>query len=344
VTANMFTIREVNANDKDNYILSTNIFDVAKEKGWWKEGTPFDFTKMYSGGEYAHKYYSGRRMWGFFRRAAPSVSLPDEYEDIRYKPVYPWSLKPDGLVSHRDFMTWHRDWYADTKYDMTKGLKAGPFGSPDRYATMTKLPGNWERSITLYRTNAVYVQHLQRPANGGPAGLASVAWYGAGAAHYTPFVPIPAAVTRTLSPLKWAAPQKFDMKSMNWAVRKIGDVCQVHFDKMHPMVEAEQKRVEDAGDALLAEARKSFDGSPAAVEKLNDMIEKHTASVLTDWHELATNLIFSFDENTDIREKEYPNLGYSDEWLKGVGYAEGPPDAPVEDQCPPKCGDGFVVV
>lgn len=27
-----------------------------------------------------------------------------------------------------------RDWYADTPYDLTKGLAAGPFGSPNRYA------------------------------------------------------------------------------------------------------------------------------------------------------------------------------------------------------------------
>merc|ERR1719163_1239118 len=117
VVANMFTIREVDPKDKENYILSPNIFYVAKEQGWWKEGTPLDFTKMYSGGEYAHKYYSGRRMWGLFRMATPSVQLPDEYEDIRYKPVYPWSLKPDKLVNHRDFMLWHRDWYGGTKYD-----------------------------------------------------------------------------------------------------------------------------------------------------------------------------------------------------------------------------------
>ena len=32
--ANMYTIREVDANDKANFILSPNLFDVAKSKGW----------------------------------------------------------------------------------------------------------------------------------------------------------------------------------------------------------------------------------------------------------------------------------------------------------------------
>ena len=30
----MYTIREVDANDKANFILSPNLFDVAKSKGW----------------------------------------------------------------------------------------------------------------------------------------------------------------------------------------------------------------------------------------------------------------------------------------------------------------------
>merc|ERR1719284_539861 len=124
VVANMFTIRVVDPDDRNNYILSPNLFAVARDRGWWKEGEPFDFTLMYSDGEYDHKYYSGRRMWRAFQLAAPSLALPDEYEDIRYKPVYPWSVKPDTLVTHHDIMAWHRDWYAGTRYDMTKGVQA----------------------------------------------------------------------------------------------------------------------------------------------------------------------------------------------------------------------------
>ena len=37
-------------------------------------------------------------------------------EDIRYKKVYPWSVKPDQLVSHHDLIAWHRDWYAGTEF------------------------------------------------------------------------------------------------------------------------------------------------------------------------------------------------------------------------------------
>jgi len=340
VVANMYTIRVVDPKDPDNYILSPNLFDIAKAQGWWKEGEPFDFTLMYSGGEYAHKYYSGRRMWGAFRRAAPSLALPDEYEDIRYKPVYPWSVKPDVLVTHHDLMAWHRDWYAGTKYDMTKGLQAGPFGSPDRFTTLHKsgIQGHWERSITLFRTNAVYVQHLQHPKAGVPDGTASVAWYGAGPAHYTAFMPVPSGVTQSLNPLLFANPKKFELTSMNWATRKVMDVCQIRWDKMHPLVEAAQRKAEDAGEMLMARLRAgALNGG-----SLNEAVETHAESVLEQWHALTTHLVFDYTDNTDMKTDQ--PLSYSRKWLDGVGYQDGPPDAPAEDQCPPKCGSSSVIV
>lgn len=258
------------------------------------------------------------------------MKLPDEYEDLRYKPIYPWSVKPDKLVTHHDVMAWHRDWYAGTKYDMTKGLQAGPFGSPDRFVTTSKVKGNWERSIALYRTNAVYVQHLQHAAAGHPKDTASVAWYGAGPAHYTAFVPIPSGVTGTLRPLQFANPTKFEKTSMNWATRKIMDVCQIRWDKMHPLVEAAQASAEKEGETLLARVR-----SNTSTADLNEVFSKHAELVLHRWNDLAMEMIFKYTDNIDI--DTMTPLSYPDEWLEGVGYKDGPPDAPIENQCPPKC-------
>ena len=60
-----------------NYMYSDNIIDVAVKHGLWdpsgKDGV-FDFTKAYSDGEYAHKYYSGRRAWARFGSSARASS------------------------------------------------------------------------------------------------------------------------------------------------------------------------------------------------------------------------------------------------------------------------------
>mmetsp|Transcript_59209 Transcript_59209/g.138685 ORF Transcript_59209/g.138685 Transcript_59209/m.138685 type:complete len:587 (-) Transcript_59209:132-1892(-) len=333
VVANMYTIREVDASDKDNYILSSNIFDIAKSKGWWKEGTPFDFTLMYSGGEYAHKYYSGRRMWRALQMAKPSLTLPASYEDIRYKAVYPWSVTPDAKVSHHDLMAWHRDWYAGTPFDMTKGIQAGPFGSPDRYQTASsKVKGSWERSIALYRTNAVYVQQLHHPGAGRPEGTASVAWYAAGPPHYAAFVPIPSGVNETIHALQFANPKKFENYSMNWLVRRVMDVCQIRFDVMHRDVYNAQQAMEMDGDALVQKVRLANFSSPT---ELNKAFQEHADKVLLKWKELMPYLISRFSDNTDIESMQ--SLNYPDAWLEGSGYKDGPPAAPTEDRCPPKC-------
>merc|ERR1719498_434463 len=153
---------------------------------------------------------------------APSLNLPAEYKDLRYDRMWPWSAKPDKLLTPQDVMRFHRDWYAGTPYDMTKGLAAGPFGTPDRWATHTTVAGAWERSITIYRSDHVLVHHLKKATSALPKELAGVMWFGNGAAHYSPFVPIPSGVNRSLTPLKTGSPHKFDSGSMNWATRKIG--------------------------------------------------------------------------------------------------------------------------
>lgn len=332
--ANMFTIREVNFTDKDNYILSPNLVDAAKERGWWKEGEPFDFTKMYSAGEYAHKYYSGRRMWGGFRLAAPSKKLSPNYTDIRYEAAWPWSLKPDTLVTHHDVISWHRDWYSGTIFDQSKGLAAGPFGTPDRFGTTSQLPlYNPERTIALYRTNAVYVQHLRHPSKTLPREIASVAWYGAGPAHYAPFIPVPLGVTHTLGPLNFALPSKYEDRSLNWVVRRLMMTCQIRFDHMHSFVERVQKEVEKRGQALVDKVRGWHD--------LDSQFQKHSEHVLEIWHSLPAELLNEFSDNYDIRTMT--PLGYPDSWIEKT-WNNGPPPPPEEKGCPPNCPDNQSMV
>lgn len=72
------------------------------------------------------------------------------YTDI-FEANYPFSVKPERKVTAQDFMAIHRDYYGEnpwfpgsesTEFDMTKGLAAGPFGSPTRL-----LPGKGESAI-----------------------------------------------------------------------------------------------------------------------------------------------------------------------------------------------------
>lgn len=353
VMANMFTIREVDLNDPFNYLASPNIHSIAQERGWWKPGQSFDFTRIYSNGEYAHKYYSGRRMWGAFRLIGPSQNLSVEYDDLRYDRGWPWSMKPDKLITPQDVFRYYRDWYGGTQFDMTKGPAAGPFGSPDRFETNSKLGnGLWERTIAIYRTNEIHVQQLRKPSKDLPKQLAGVSWFAAGAAHYSPFLPIPSGLTSSLPSLRSAAPYKFDSNSMNWLTRRVASVCQIRFDKMHERVEARQTELENAGVALVApgsDAARFGLLSPSNIAAFDFVFEEHAGKALSAWSDLIQDLLFRFADNTDLTSLTNDNdtaLGYPDDWLQSIGYkAHAPPPVPIENQCPPKCPPvGTVVV
>jgi dipeptidase len=116
VVANMFTIREVYLNDTDNYMASKTLYSIAEQQGLIKPGEILDFTKHLSDGEYGHLYYSGRRMWRAFTLIAPSQAafLPANYTNLKPKAVYPFSIKPDKLLTVTDVFAIFRDYLRGT--------------------------------------------------------------------------------------------------------------------------------------------------------------------------------------------------------------------------------------
>ncbi len=63
MAANQFRIREI-LTGSDNMMYSSNIFDIAQQKGWWDPSMGLlDFASVYGDGEFHHPYYSLRRIW-----------------------------------------------------------------------------------------------------------------------------------------------------------------------------------------------------------------------------------------------------------------------------------------
>lgn len=134
VIANGFTIRELDLSQPDWFMASSNVHSLAEDMGWWdpKGDKPFDFTAAYG---FADKdaigpLYTGRRVWRVFDVLAPSLQLDARLGSFSQYATYPFSIKPDRLVEAFQIMDLLRDHYEGTRYDMTKGLAAGPFGAP----------------------------------------------------------------------------------------------------------------------------------------------------------------------------------------------------------------------
>ncbi len=146
VVANMFSIRVMDMDDTANFLGRADMWVLAAEQGLYKEGDPKDFTLTFSDGEYSHKYYSGRRMWGVFRLLAPSAALPATYDNLKQDAPYPFAVPVDKLLAPSDVMAVMRDWYADTEYSTEVGLSGGAYSTPDRYSGGSgeaQVQGSW---------------------------------------------------------------------------------------------------------------------------------------------------------------------------------------------------------
>ena len=148
VVANMFSIREMDLSDPDNFMGRQDMWELAEAAGLYTPGAPKDFTATFSDGEYAHKYYSGRRMWGVFRQLAPSAHLPSDYRNLKTDAPYPFAVKVDAKLSPQDVMAVMRDWYNGTQYSTGdgSGVAGGAFSTPDRYSGNSEdssVTGNW---------------------------------------------------------------------------------------------------------------------------------------------------------------------------------------------------------
>lgn len=185
VVANMFVIREVNLTDTHNFLGSADMWEIAAKQGLWSEGQPQDFTRTFSDGEYSHKYYTGRRVWGAYRLLAPQLALPALYDNLKEDQPYPVTAQVSVLLTPSDLFAVHRDWYSGTPYDPSEAgvLAGGAFGSPDRYGGgegESQVQGAWERTIALYRTSSSFVVQSRRWL---PAQVGGVIWFGAYAPH-----------------------------------------------------------------------------------------------------------------------------------------------------------------
>ena len=117
VNVNASTIKEIDLSQPDYFMASENIYDVAKENGYWNENETFRFCYAYAP-ESRKSVAARRREWRVFDLLAPSLKLNPNDEN------YPFSVKPDKKVSLEDLVMIFKDYFEGTPYDMTRSIKA----------------------------------------------------------------------------------------------------------------------------------------------------------------------------------------------------------------------------
>ncbi len=324
--ANRSRIAEIDFDDKENFMTSPNVKTFAQDMGWWKEGEPFVFHKLYNPNPYGSPYYQQRREWRAYNLLSPSVKLAENAAEN-----YPLFQKPDKPVTVQDLMALNRDVYEGTRFDMTQGLAAGPFASPTRYAVAKdqkpedRKGNDWNRSISVFRCSYSFVGEVR---DNLPEPLSAVAWFGLDQPITTLYMPVYAGTKKVPESYMVGDRTRFDQKSTWWAFNFVANWADLRFDAMIRDVRAEQQRFEGKFFAEQADFEKKaaalYKKDPKkASEMITDHVNAYMQEVDKDWWKLAWNLVGKYSDGYEMTpEGKQISLGYPTWWLKAVGFGD----------------------
>jgi dipeptidase len=353
VVANMFSVRDVDLDDTQNFEGRQDMWELAESEGLWSKGQPKDWTATFSDGEYAHKYYSGRRMWGVFRLVAPETKLPPLYDNLKTSRPYPFSVPVS--VNKEDvgpslMFKVMRDYYNGTEFSLGSPKPAGgPFGTIDRYGGQeagdaVQVQGNWERSIALYRTAESYIVQsggYKRNYDKNSTHLTGgVVWFGAHSSTYTVYVPLVSGGVLQVPPSlseAWQGVYKGEKDTSNfWASRSLSMMAQIKWDYMMPDIQAMQYELESNSEQMVQDIYNKYDNSKnndIDMDTIQKIQNTNIAKAPTESRKLFHKLLFRFADGFDNAwsgtgdSKHFSSgtPGYPGWWLESVKYSQGPP-------------------
>ncbi|MGB3861696.1 MAG: C69 family dipeptidase [Candidatus Aminicenantaceae bacterium] len=326
--ANMSRIGEFPIDDPDNCMYSANVISFAEQKGYYdnKSGKPFSFRYAYDPPKPSSLRTCAARVWSMFRRCAPSMNLsPDFQRGVEGTKPYPLWIKPDKKLALQDVMHVMRDHYEGTPFDMTKGVDAGPFGSPLRCRGLTwEVDGtkySWERPISTQQTAFSFISQSR---DWLPDPIGGVYWYGLDDTYTSCYVPLYCCIDSLPKSFTVGDIQKFTWDSAWWVFNFVANFANLRYRdmvqdilkvqtalesqllKLQPVIEKTATELLDKDAELMVRFLTNYSVSQG------DMVVKR-------WIELGEHLICKYndgyvkDENGRGR-----GVGYPSEWLKTV--------------------------
>lgn len=276
VNANASRIRKIDLSNPDYFMASENVFQVAIDSGWWNpDNGEFEFCYAYAD---RNSIACRRREWRVFDLVAPSLKLNPESEN------YPFSVKPDTLVTLEKLISIFQDYYEGTDYDIRKNLTvtddsgktimspmANPFMTWDE-RKMLKINGGWgwrgERSIavpfTMYAT-------ITQSRNWLPDEVGGVVWFAFDNVATSIYIPLYCSIKDVAESYKTPARKNgFTTESAWWGFNRLSNLAAQRWGDMKKDIEQLWKPIQKD----LITQQKEIDTKALELLKINPELTK----------------------------------------------------------------------
>ena len=239
IIPNWSIIKEINTEDKTNFMVSSNYKQFAIDKGWYSPGSgkPFIWQEAYAP---IAREWATSRFWLFYATYAPnSGDWPNRWTKDPFKgndqytqyveplSTYPFSLKPEKKLGVQDIMSFQRSTFTETIYDKENAsawyypssdgtMVRSPMATPFPNEEMRKLLNiNRRRNVARARGEYGMIAQLRGWL---PDEVGGIYWFFVDNAYTSAYVPIYSGATDVAECYKNYDTEKYDENSHRWVV------------------------------------------------------------------------------------------------------------------------------
>jgi len=314
ISANIPRISELDLDNPDYFMASDNVFQVAKDLGYWDGKETFKFWKAYSG----EKPFSIREYY-VLSTMAPSLGLKFDSDEL------PFSVKVDKKVNIREINDLYKETYDGTEYEMIRKLKVAkktkdadgnevidsiisPAAHPWMYKDRRDLLNSLQEDVCV-RDRPISVQYcsyswIAQLRDDMPDEIGGKVWFSLDIPRLTPRFPIYCGNLSLPESFNYCGQKHFSRQSAQWAFTRANRLALVNWGTGKEIVEPEVKKLEDKvfgeteyvetrAKELLAQDKKNAEkGEPTQLcrDFLTEYSNAAARATIDRWWELGDEL------------------------------------------------------
>ena len=322
IVANNMVIQDIDLEDTVNFMYSDNLVERTMELGIFRGSGNIINWAQSVGEEIPLPQYSAMRTWRIYSQLAPGQVK----EYIPDPKAYAFSVRVEVPVTIEQILDLHRDHYQGTDFDLSQGVMAGVWNSPNLEMGVTPgIVGGYPRAISIMRSSYTTVAV--------PQDRFPKIYFAVDQPMTSVFVPFYSAALESgqfdpsYGTQYGPSQQEFNRSTAWWAFDFVANWMTLNYrnmsaEEVYPARDSLQKWVFDNIDALEARAEAHTQDAAEIIAQGQSGIQKH---VTKTWWDLADMLIVRYNDCFYNFGKYHPEkvsgIPYPTEWLRMIGFS-----------------------